>query len=148
MKTPNESEQIILYLIFFLLIALYFAFRNQTKEILIWATHKVQFTEEPIVRQVQLKNSVTDDVSYIFLLLTIYFAFMNQTKEILLWATHKVQFTKNLLLTSPIEEFNYQCCNFQLLALYIPHLQILTLLHFCKTYLLLFPQQRAGLSPS
>jgi hypothetical protein len=32
-----------------MLIAIYFNFRNQPKEIMIWATHEVQFTEELIV---------------------------------------------------------------------------------------------------
>jgi hypothetical protein len=58
----------------------------------------------------------------------------------------KSNLLKNLLSTSPIKEFVYQCCNFQLLVLYIPYMQTLTL--SLKTLMLLLPQQRKKLLTS
>jgi hypothetical protein len=81
----DTSKQIILYLIFLLLIAIYSAFRIQTKLILIWAIHKVQFTEEPIVDKSNWRIQLPMlHFIYLFVLMATYFAFMNQTKEILL----------------------------------------------------------------
>jgi hypothetical protein len=40
----NSITNVVSY-IFFVLIAIYFAFMNETKEFLIWVTHEVQFTK-------------------------------------------------------------------------------------------------------
>jgi hypothetical protein len=89
---PQVSPNI-LYYIFFVLIPIYFTFRNQTKEFLIWTILEVQFSGEPIVNKfnwwIQLPR-----MYLIFFLIAINFAFMNQTKEILIWVAHEVQFTK------------------------------------------------------
>jgi hypothetical protein len=94
LKNENPKWVRTYYIIyFFVLIPIYFTFRNQTKEFLIWTILEVQFSGEPIVNKfnwwIQLPR-----MYLIFFLIAINFAFMNQTKEILIWVAHEVQFTK------------------------------------------------------